>query len=275
MNFSRQNIGLGAAFALLCGCADKSPSMPADVPVRPAEVVEACSLPSATSAAPLRDSGVHSVGDLRRIATNELNGSVLITALEGQGPLWAIGMPHGLDREVLVLGDQVHLGQYAGLAYSRSDGPLPPVAFLVYARVPRWCSVDIPANVVSFQDLEKFVPEAARAAGVDPSRALPFRIEASARSLRWFVVGGTGTGLPDPHVSFMRERRLGPLGEHAIAALGFYVGGEKGVLTNPVSRIHVHFVTSDAQRFVAHLDDDLALAPGGKLLLPDYVDPGT
>ncbi|WP_394831465.1 hypothetical protein LVJ94_33625 [Pendulispora rubella] len=266
MSLARWKFGGGAAFALLCGCADKSISQLLEPPIRPAETIEACAVPAPGEA--LRDPGVHSVGDLRRIATNELNGSVSVGALEGQGPLWGIGMPHGLDREILVLGDRVHLGQYAGLSYSRSDGPLPPVAFLVYARVARWCSVDIPSNVVSFQDLEAFVPEAAHAAGVDASRALPFRIEAKVRVLRWFVVGGAGTGFPDPHASFLRERRLGPLGERTIEALGFHVAGEKGVLTNPVSHIHVHFVTSDSERFVAHLDDDLALAPGGRLLFP-------
>jgi acetolactate decarboxylase len=212
---------------------------------------------------------VYSVGDLRQIAERQLNGKVARSALEGEGPLFAIGMPHGLNQEVLVLDNKVYLGRFDGLRYYNAiDVALPPVAFLVYARVSQWRSVTIPPTIMTFQRLEAFVRDAASANGIASDQPFPFRIEAKVRSLRWFVVGGDGNSLPDPRTSFMRERRIGPLSERKISALGFYVPGERGILTNPMSHIHVHFVTRDRQQFVGHLDDEIVIDGPSELLLP-------
>jgi hypothetical protein len=221
------------------------------------------------SAEPPEAPTVQAIGDLRLIAERRLNDEVEAAALAGKGPLWAIGMPRGLDQEILVLDDSVHLGRFNGQRYRASIGSaLPPVAFLIYARVERWRSIPIPSDVVSFQQIETFVAEAATEAGFASNQPFPFRIEADIASLRWFVVGGDGDGRPDPRASFLRERRLGPLSNRTISALGFYVPGERGILTNPSSNIHIHFTTRDKPRFVGHLDDEMSLAQGGKLLLP-------
>jgi hypothetical protein len=108
--------------------------------------------------------------------------------------------------------------------------------------------------------------EAATDAGFASNRPFPFRIEADISSLRWFVVGSGGDSRPDPRASFMRERRLGPLSDRTISALGFYLPGEGGILTNPSSNIQIHFTTRDQPRFVGNLDDEMPLAQGGMLL---------
>jgi acetolactate decarboxylase len=193
---------------------------------------------------------------------------VAASELEGSGPLWGIGMPSGLDAEVLVLDSDAHVGRFDGLTYRSSVEQLPAVAFFVYARVSAWCVVAVPDSVRTFAELEAFVSRAATDHGIDIGRPFPFRIVAVAHSLRWFVVGGRGDRLPSPQTSFLRERRIGPLSERNIEALGFFVPDERGIATNPNSSVHMHFVTRDADVFVGHIDDDIRLRLGGKLLLP-------
>jgi len=47
-------------------------------------------------------------------------------------------------------------------------------------RVPRWQEVPIPPAVSSFAALERFVPQAAAAAGLDAARPLPFLVHGRA-----------------------------------------------------------------------------------------------
>jgi hypothetical protein len=248
----------------LVGLASK-PSVAQQLRQPDATAAEACQHRSGETVASVN---VYRIGDLRDIGRNALNGRVAANELQGSGPLWGIGMPSGLDAEVLVLDSNAHIGRFDGLTYRSSVEQLPAVAFFVYARVSAWCAVAVPDSVQTFAELEAFVPQAAAEAGLASNRPFPFRIEADIASLRWFVVGGDGDGRPDHRASFLRERRLGPLSNRTISALGFYVPGERGILTNPVSNIHIHFTTRDQPRFVGHLDDEIYLQPGGTLLLP-------
>ena len=46
----------------------------------------------------------------------------------------------------------------------------------MWAEVPLWQQVPIPADVRSFEELESFVPKAAAAAGLDADKPLPFLV---------------------------------------------------------------------------------------------------
>src|SRR6516162_5514343 len=68
------------------------------------------------------------------------------------------------------------------------------VPFFVWAEVPLWQQVPIPADVRSFEELESFVPKAAAAAGLDADKPLPF------------LVGGTPTPHRVPYCESHRRR---------------------------------------------------------------------
>ena len=50
------------------------------------------------------------------------------------------------------------------------------VPFFVCAKVPRWIEIPFPTEIRSFEDLERFVPRAAAAAGLDAEKPLPFLV---------------------------------------------------------------------------------------------------
>jgi acetolactate decarboxylase len=209
------------------------------------------------------------VGTLADIARDRLDGRVPLSTLKGSAPLWAIGMPNGLDRELLVEGGRIASGGFEDHRYVLHHPRDTDGAFLVHARVEYWREVPLPADIRSFADLEAFVGRVGADAGLDAQVPFPFRLRARALHLRWFVVGGMGDRLPDPRASFERARTLGGLQDVGLEALGFYSRYHRGIATNPRSNMHVHFRTTTGMPFVAHLDDDVLLAPGGVLMLPE------
>jgi acetolactate decarboxylase len=182
---------------------------------------------------------VQAIGDLRLIATNELNNQLKFSSLTKKPHLYGLGMPQGLNSELLVLDGKAYLGQFARLSYQVQELNEFVISFMLYAYVPNWIKIEIPDTVKTFGDLEHFIPKAAVNQRIDISRPFPFRIQGEVSALEWFIVNGMGNGVPNYLGSFFRSRYLGRLDDRPIEALGFYSDAHRGVLTNPASNMHI------------------------------------
>lgn len=226
---------------------------------------------SATAASATVPPGTGSiVGTLTDIATDLLDGRTAISTLSDHDNerLWALGMPHGLDRELLVEGGRISSGGFDQHRYVLAHPHDLNAAFLIHAKVGRWTEMRVPASVRTFAELVAFVGDAGAKAGYSGEVPFAFRLKARVRYLKWFVVGGMGNRTPAPHASFERARVLGGLDNASIEALGFYSRRHRGIATNPRSNMHVHFRTMEGPPFVAHLDDEIDLETGATVLLP-------
>ncbi len=215
------------------------------------------------------------IGDLRWIATSELKGNCDLAALLEQPHLYAIGMPEGLDRELLVLDSKAFHSYFdKDLKYHVEEIKDARVAFLGHANVASWTEHKLPTDVLSFAQLENFIGSQSVSSGFSKDLPVPFKFVSEAAGLRWFVVGGEGNGLPNPKDSFVRKKFQGGLDDCAIEAFGFYSKHHRGnepdkpMATNPVSDIHMHFRTTQGKLFIAHLDDNITLKQGGSIYLP-------
>jgi acetolactate decarboxylase len=212
---------------------------------------------------------VQVIGNLRAIASNNLNNQVKFSSLTKKPHLYGLGMPSGLNAEILVLDGKAYYGKFSSLAYEVQQLDNFDISFMVYAYVPSWKKIEIPETVQTFADLEIYIPQAAATQGMETVRLFPFRLEGEVSALDWFVVNGMGNGVPNHLGSFLRSRYLGGLGDRQIEALGFYSQSHRGVLTNPNSNMHIHFKTTDEKIFVGHINDSVIIKPGFWLLLPN------
>jgi hypothetical protein len=208
------------------------------------------------------------VGDLRQIATDSLRGTKPLKDILAKPNTYGLGMVQGLDVELLIINSEALLGGYKGSTYTISRPMEGMVAFGGFAVVPEWRAISIPADVTSFQQLEALVAAEAGRSGRDVKTAMPFRIEATAAALKWFVVGGMGDLTPSPRESFVRNFKRGALENVRFEAFGFYASDKRGIYTNPASSIHTHFRTVTGEPFIGHLDDGLTLQSGGTLFVP-------
>jgi hypothetical protein len=222
------------------------------------------------------------IGDLRRIATSSLKGSSSLAELLQQEHVYAIGMPHGLNRELLVLDSKAYHSYFDDdLTYRVEEISDANVAFLGYAVVPAWAEYRIPDDVREFAHLETWIADFSLSIGLDQSSGpIPFKIVAEAWGLRWFVVGGEGNGQPTPRDAFLRSKFQGGLNDCSFEGFGFYTKNHRGnvpehpMATSPVSDVHMHFRTTTEHKgrpFLAHLDDHVLLKPGGRIYFPQHV----
>ena len=214
---------------------------------------------------------VQAIGDLRAIASNNLNNRVEFRSLAKKPHLYGLGMPQGLNSELLVLDGKAYFGQFSSLSYQVKELDRFDISFMVYAYVPDWTKMEIPEAIQTFAELEQYIPKAAADRGIEISRPFPFRLIGKVSALDWFVVNGMGNGVPNYQGSFLRARYLGGLDDRSIDGLGFYSNSHRGVLTNPKSNMHIHFKTTDDKLFVGHINDSLILKPGSHLLLPNEI----
>ncbi len=214
---------------------------------------------------------VQAIGDLRSIASNNLNNRVEFRSLAKKPHLYGLGMPQGLNAEILVLDGKAYLGQFSSFSYQVKELENFDISFMVYAYVPGWTKLEIPEAVQTFAELEQYIPKAAVDRGIETSRPFPFRLIGEVSALDWFVVNGMGNGVPNYQGSFFRARYLGGLDDRQIDGLGFYSNSHRGVLTHPKSNMHIHFKTTDNKLFVGHINNSLILKPGSYLLLPKEI----
>jgi acetolactate decarboxylase len=118
------------------------------------------------------------------------------------------------------------------------------VPFFVWAEVPRWIEVPIPAEIRSFEDLEQFIPRAAEAAGVDAEKPLPFLVRGRQDLIEFHILNRIGDA---PHNIEMHEKIKikFELVKTEATIVGFHSTRHRGVFTPGDSNIHIHFQTPD------------------------------
>lgn len=118
------------------------------------------------------------IGAQRETIMNGKLAAVLdLKTLAGRTHLYGLGPIEQLRGEVTIADSRPALARVAPdgtVNVTRSfDAGVP---FFVWAEVPRWIKVPIPAEVRSFEDFERFVPRAAAATGLDAEKPSPFLV---------------------------------------------------------------------------------------------------
>jgi acetolactate decarboxylase len=110
--------------------------------------------------------------------------------------------------------------------------------------VPRWIESPIPAEIRSFEDLERFVPRAAEAAGLDAERPLPFLVNGHQDFIEFHILNRIGDA---PHNMEMHKKIQIKFEVAKVEAtiVGFHSARHRGVFTPGDSNIHIHFQTRD------------------------------
>ncbi len=216
----------------------------------------------------LQEKRVQSIGDLHLIRSNKLNQTLNFSQIKAED-LYGIGMPEGLNSELLISAGDMFEGKFENHQYfAKKLDEDRKIAFLAYVNVKKWKAIDVPQGVVSFQQLEDVIPSLAKKAGINIAVPFPFILKSKVKGLRWFIVNGMGNGQPDFLSSFLRSRFLGGLENVDIEGIGFYSSQHKGILSSPSSNMHIHFRTLGDSLFVGHIDNDILLEEGAEVLFP-------
>ena len=216
----------------------------------------------------LEEAQVKSFGDLRLIRENQLNQSFPYSKIKSDD-LYGIGMPKGLDKELMITSGNLYEGYFdqnqyfANLVKNDMD-----IAFMAYVNVKNWKTLQLPEHIKTFPQLEQSLPELAKQAGLNAQVPFPFILRAKIEGLSWFIVDGMGNGKPNHLKSFLRARYRGGLDDVDIEGMGFYSEKHKGILSAPNSSMHIHFRTLKKPLFVGHIDNQMMLVKGAIIQFP-------
>jgi alpha-acetolactate decarboxylase len=184
-------------------------------------------------------------GQRETIMNGKLAAALDLKTLASRQHLYGIGPIEQLRGEVTIANSRPALARVA------PDGTVKVtqnfeagVPFFVWAEVPQWRQIPIPADVHSSEDLERFVPKAAAAVGLDADKPLPFLVGGREELIEFHIVNRIGD---EPHNMEMHKKiQVAFELEKAEATIvGFHSTKHRGIFTPGDSNIHIHFQTAD------------------------------
>jgi len=200
------------------------------------------------------------------IMNGKLAAALDLKTLADHPHLYGLGPIEQLRGEVTIVDCRPALARVAAdgtVNVTRSfDAGVP---FFVWAEVPQWRETPIPAEVRSFEDLERFVPLAAKAAGLDAERPLPFLVGGLQDLIEFHILNRIGDA---PHNMELHKKIQIKFDLEIVEAsiVGFHSTRHRGVFTPGDSNIHIHFQTPD-NRHSGHIQK-LEIGDGATLSLP-------
>ncbi len=175
----------------------------------------------------------------------KLAAALDLQTLAGRPHLYGLGPIEELRGEVTIVDSRPALARVApdgtvNVTQSFDAG----VPFFVWAEVPHWVEMPIPAEVRSFEDLERFVPQAAEAAGLDAEKPLPFLVAGREDLIEFHILNRIG----DPPHNMEEHKKIQikfELAQVEATIVGFHSTRHRGIFTPGDSNIHIHFQTPE------------------------------
>lgn len=138
---------------------------------------------------------------------------------------------------------------------------------LVYTSVNKWISINIPVNIVTYEQLESYVEQAAKENQIQIDEPFPFLLEGTPKSFDWHVINWKNGDTEHSHAKHISSGLNGTVENRQVEMLGFYSDSHHAIFTHHTTNMHIHVKTVD-NKIAGHVDD-LTLGTGMILKLPD------
>jgi acetolactate decarboxylase len=201
----------------------------------------------------------------KAVHDGDVGAKVRLADLARRPHLYAVGPLEGLVGEITVLDGQPTISTVQGGVFRTHTSLDHGAAFFVWTYAADWKPARVPASVRTLEQLEAYLPEAARAAGLDATVPLAFRVEGRIENLNYHVLSPPAH-TPPTFEDHEKSKVHSSVAARTVRIVGFYSTEHRGVFTPGTSDVHVHFVTDDGQ-LAGHVEG-FVLAPGAMLLLP-------
>ena len=137
---------------------------------------------------------------------------------------------------------------------------------LVYASVKKWKSINIPDNIVTYEQLESYIEQTAKDNQINIDEPFPFLIEGTPESFDWHVINWKDGDTEHSHEKHISSGLHGTMHNRKVEMLGFYSDAHKAIFTHHTTNMHIHVKTVDNE--IAGHVDGLTLKKGMILKLP-------
>lgn len=209
---------------------------------------------------------VIAVGEMRAVMQKgDLSAAFDLRKLSKAKHVYALGPIEGLQGEITVWDSKPTIARISDGKIQISDKSDVKACFLVYSQVESWHEMPIPDEVQTLEQLEAFIPKAAKKQKIDGARPFPFAVKGRFARVSFHVVNKTDSL---PHNRELHEKIKVHFTTSDVPGrlVGFYSDRHHGVFTHHGSNVHAHYISDDGTQS-GHVES-LKVGPGAMLLLP-------
>ena len=197
----------------------------------------------------------------------DISAQADLTDFQDTKHFYALGAVENLKGEILILNSKPFISSLQEQELKISNSFNHNATLLVYTSVDKWASFDIPDNVFTYEELEKYIEQTAKNNGINSGGPFPFLIEGIAKSFDWHAIDWKDGDTEHSHQKHINSGLHGTLTNKDVEILGFYSNSHHAIFTHHTTNMHLHIKTTD-NKTSGHLDR-LTLAQGMTLKLPD------
>ena len=208
--------------------------------------------------------------------TGKAEGVVSLANMSASSATFGVGAAAGLDGEITVLRGSQYVTKMRGDTYALDLDPNQSAVFAVWTTQSQWVEQAITGDVVTYQDLQRFVKARAIADGIDAAKPFPFLLAGTPAEVKWHINVDRTEGRPIDRQLFAKSKESFVAVNQAMDIVGFYSEHHPGIFISVLApgirdkdaknAIHIHMVTRDGKS-AGHIDD-VVLSKGMKLFLP-------
>lgn len=197
----------------------------------------------------------------------DLSAHVQLATLDSIKHLYAIGAKEALDGEIQIFNSVPMNSRVVGNQAVIDSSLTGAATLLIYASVERWKEIAVPAEVVSYDEVEHYIKSTAIGNEINVDHPFPFKIIGKASSIDWHIIKWKEGDMEHSHEKHINSGLHGTLQNMDVEMIGFYSDAHHGIFTHHTTDMHIHFKTKSSG--IAGHVDGLFLGRGMKLFLPE------
>jgi acetolactate decarboxylase len=197
-------------------------------------------------------SDIKIVGAMKNVMwKGELGGNIDLDTISDKNGLYGLGPVSYLTGELLINNGKSYVSKATSdstMTVEKTYNTSAP--FFVYANVTEWNEIDLPFEVKTIQDLEKFIDDIT----TKIKRPFAFKLIGQVSSAIIHVQNlPKGTKVSSPEEAHQGQTNYNIQNED-VEIIGFFSTEHKGVFTHHDSFLHMHLITKDESK-MGHLDE--------------------
>jgi acetolactate decarboxylase len=192
------------------------------------------------------------VGAMKNVMwKGELGSRIELDTISDKKGLYGIGPLSNLSGELLINNGKSYVSKVTSdstmSVEKRFDVSAP---FFVYGNVNEWSETELPSNISTIQELEKFIDDKT----INFKRPFAFKLVGKVSSAIIHIQNlPEGTKVSSPDEAHQGQTNYNIANEDA-ELVGFFSTEHKGVFTHHDSFLHIHLITKDESK-MGHLDE--------------------
>jgi acetolactate decarboxylase len=181
--------------------------------------------------------------------------------------LYALGALENLKGEIQIFNSSPFNTMVTDSTLTFDNTLTKKATLVVYVSVSKWYSLNIPNDVVTYDQLESYIEQSAQENHINIKEPFPFLIEGTANSIDWHVINWKDGDTEHSHEKHINSGLNGTANNRDVKMLGFYSNSHHAIFTHHTTNMHIHVKTND-NKIAGHVDG-LTLGKGMILKLPN------